>query len=52
MGVKYEENERVSNKIERIPGVLKRGVWAFRPVSYDGSPTVNIAGEELKLDKL
>ena len=52
MGVKYVQDERVSNKIDRVPGVLKRGVWAFRPTSYEASPTVNIAGEELPLDRL
>jgi small subunit ribosomal protein S34 len=26
-GIKYWEGERISNKIDKIPGVMKRGIW-------------------------
>ena len=28
-GIKYWQGERISNKIDKIPGVLKRGVWQY-----------------------
>ena len=36
-GVKYEDNKLVSTKIEKLKGVNKRGVWAFKPMAYEGS---------------
>ena len=51
-GIKYENGVRASNSIERIPGVLKRGIWAFKPTDYKGAPTINIGGQKLTLVEL
>jgi hypothetical protein len=28
-GIKFWQGERISNKIDKIPGVMKRGVWQY-----------------------
>jgi hypothetical protein len=28
-GIKYWQGERISNKIDKIPGVMKRGIWQY-----------------------
>jgi len=28
-GIKYWQGERISDKIDKIPGVMKRGIWQY-----------------------